>query len=104
MEERTPEKKSKERKRKLNGERRENYWLPSSCIFLIPRTKVGERRKGSSHLLTYMHAAQRPRQVGVCLKHLPSGTDTSTGEPHHFNNENVPWQRVVNSKGMISHR
>ncbi|CAG8058443.1 unnamed protein product [Penicillium salamii] len=22
----------------------------------------------------------------------------------HFNNDNVPWQRVINSKGMISHR
>ena len=42
--------------------------------------------------------AQRPRQVGICLKHLPSNTD------ERFNHENVPWQRVINAKGMISPR
>jgi methylated-DNA-protein-cysteine methyltransferase-like protein len=42
--------------------------------------------------------AQRPRQVGVCLKHLPA--DPS----QHFNHDNVPWQRVINSKGQISPR
>lgn len=42
--------------------------------------------------------AKRPRQVGICLKHLPS--DTS----QHFHSGNVPWQRVISSKGMISHR
>lgn len=43
--------------------------------------------------------AQRPRQVGVCLKVLPP---VESGA--HFNNDTVPWQRVINSKGMISHR
>lgn len=43
--------------------------------------------------------AQRPRQVGVCLKSLPKA---ETGA--HFNSSNVPWQRVINVKGMISHR
>ncbi|KID95819.1 MGMT family protein, partial [Metarhizium majus ARSEF 297] len=43
-------------------------------------------------------AAQRPRQVGMCMKHLSS--DAS----HRFNNANVPWQRVINSKGVISPR
>lgn len=42
--------------------------------------------------------AQRPRQVGVCLKHL---TDDTT---QRFNHESVPWQRVVNAKGIISPR
>lgn len=42
--------------------------------------------------------AQRARQVGVCLKHLP------TDPAQFYNNHNVPWQRVVNAKGMISHR
>lgn len=23
---------------------------------------------------------------------------------HHFHDDNVPWQRVLNSKGTISHR
>lgn len=43
--------------------------------------------------------AQRPRQVGVCLKSLPNA---ETGS--HFHSGNVPWQRVINAKGMISHR
>lgn len=42
--------------------------------------------------------AQRPRQVGVCLKHLPRDAGS------RFNHGNVPWQRVVNSKGVISPR
>lgn len=41
------------------------------------------------------------RQVGVCLKHLPSYT--ATGE-HYFHDRNVPWQRVISSKGVISPR
>jgi alkylated DNA nucleotide flippase Atl1 len=44
--------------------------------------------------------AQRPRQVGICLKHLPSSPTSSM--PYH--NENVPWQRVINAKGIISPR
>ena len=39
------------------------------------------------------------RQVGVCLKHLPS---PSEDKPYHSGN--VPWQRVINSKGGISPR
>ncbi|KAM7203983.1 hypothetical protein V8F33_001954 [Rhypophila sp. PSN 637] len=49
-------------------------------------------------LLTLPAAAQRPRQVGVCLKHLPSDPGA------RFNHDNVPWQRVINSKGIISPR
>ncbi|PBP21491.1 6-O-methylguanine DNA methyltransferase [Diplocarpon rosae] len=43
-------------------------------------------------------SAQRPRQVGMCLKHL------SPDPTHTFHNNNVPWQRVINSKGVISPR
>lgn len=42
--------------------------------------------------------AQRPRQVGVCLKHLPNDPSMT------FHDGNVPWQRVINSKGSISPR
>ena len=45
--------------------------------------------------------AQRPRQVGVCLKHLPRREEVEDARFHH---ENVPWQRVVNAKGGISPR
>ena len=67
---------------------------------------------------TYAHIAKllgypkRPRQVGVCLKHLPSFVneeDREDGmggeeEAPYFNSRNVPWQRVLNSKGGISVR
>jgi len=48
-----------------------------------------------------LSVAQRPRQVGVCLKHLPSQTDQPSAR---FHNDNVPWQRVINAKGVISPR
>lgn len=41
------------------------------------------------------------RQVGVCLKHLPA---FSRNTDHFFHSNNIPWQRVVNSKGIISPR
>ena len=44
--------------------------------------------------------AQRSRQVGVALKHLPRDSQMQ----HFFNVDNVPWQRVINAMGMISHR
>ncbi|CAG8073970.1 unnamed protein product [Penicillium salamii] len=51
------------------------------------------------HIARLLGEPQRPRQVGVCLKVLPAAESGA-----HFNNDNVPWQRVINSKGMISHR
>jgi len=36
--------------------------------------------------------------VGICLKHLSQ----DPGQRHHSGN--VPWQRVINSKGIISPR
>lgn len=51
------------------------------------------------HTKSYPHVvAQRPRQVGVCLKHLPDDPSSP------FNHATVPWQRVVNAKGVISPR
>lgn len=54
-------------------------------------------------------AAQRARQVGTCLFSLRPPIDPSSNEEGDriaslYNLENVPWQRVINSKGMISHR
>ncbi|KAK2027513.1 DNA binding methylated-DNA--cysteine S-methyltransferase [Colletotrichum zoysiae] len=50
------------------------------------------------HIARLIGTPERPRQVGICLKHLP--TDPSS----RFNNETVPWQRVINAKGTISPR
>ncbi|KAG6357546.1 hypothetical protein INS49_013423 [Diaporthe citri] len=60
----------------------------------IPHGKV----TSYGHIAKLVGTPQRPRQVGVCLKHLPQDAGA------RFNHNNVPWQRVINSKGMISPR
>ncbi|PKS05603.1 hypothetical protein jhhlp_008121 [Lomentospora prolificans] len=50
------------------------------------------------HIAALIGTPERPRQVGVCLKHLPTNSDLE------FNSATVPWQRVINSKGTISPR
>lgn len=57
-------------------------------------TSVDEGIKASKTSLK----AQRPRQVGICMKHLPVAPTA------RFNSQNVPWQRVINSRGIISPR
>ncbi|KAF3385873.1 Alkyltransferase-like protein 1 [Talaromyces pinophilus] len=76
------------------------------------------------HIARLLGYPRRARQVGICLKHLPSNrtnrTSSANGDGdesgqadendeqgeiyHHFHDDNVPWQRVVNSRGTISHR
>ncbi|CAI7592469.1 unnamed protein product [Penicillium viridicatum] len=65
------------------------------AIQQVPRGKV----TSYGHIARLLGEPQRPRQVGVCLKVLPSPESGL-----HFNSNTVPWQRVINSKGMISHR
>lgn len=55
------------------------------------------------HIAALLGHPRRARQVGVCLKHLPR-YDENEPEQHEFHSQNVPWQRVVNSKGGISPR
>ncbi|KAM7206450.1 hypothetical protein V8F20_002799 [Naviculisporaceae sp. PSN 640] len=65
-----------------------------SAVQEIPPGKV----TSYGHIAKLIGTPQRPRQVGVCLKHLPSDPGA------RFNHDNVPWQRVINSKGIISPR
>jgi len=65
-----------------------------SAIQEIPPGKV----TSYGHIAKLIGTPQRPRQVGVCLKHLSSDPGS------HFNSANVPWQRVINGKGIISPR
>ncbi|ROT35119.1 DNA binding methylated-DNA--cysteine S-methyltransferase [Sodiomyces alkalinus F11] len=60
----------------------------------IPRGKVTTY----GHIAHLVGTPQRARQVGLCLKHLPSDPEA------RFNSDNVPWQRVINSRGTISPR
>ncbi|EMC92606.1 hypothetical protein BAUCODRAFT_76630 [Baudoinia panamericana UAMH 10762] len=53
------------------------------------------------HIALLLGYPERPRQVGVCLKHLPSASDQPDAR---YNGDTVPWQRVVNAKGTISPR
>ncbi|KAL2868945.1 MGMT family protein [Aspergillus lucknowensis] len=73
------------------------FWFNAvySAVQEIPRGKV----TSYGHIAALLGEPKRPRQVGVCLKHLPR-----EGSGNFFHGGNVPWQRVVNSKGMISHR
>ncbi|KAG5755362.1 hypothetical protein H9Q69_001496 [Fusarium xylarioides] len=65
-----------------------------SAVQEIPHGKVTTY----GHIAMLVGTPQRPRQVGVCLKHLPA----DPSQP--FNHDTVPWQRVINSKGQISPR
>lgn len=82
------------------------FWL----TYLPPPPPTAEcpRYEYTQHTITIqIQTSLRPsinnnidesRQVGICLKHLPD--DTS----RRFNSGTVPWQRVINSKGIISPR
>jgi len=65
-----------------------------SAIQEIPHGKV----TSYAHIARLIGTPQRPRQVGVCLKHLSSDPTA------RFHNANVPWQRVINYKGIIAPR
>ncbi|KAI5864373.1 DNA binding methylated-DNA--cysteine S-methyltransferase [Durotheca rogersii] len=70
------------------------FYAVYTAVQQIPRGKV----TSYGHIARLIGTPQRPRQVGICLKHLPQ----DAGAP--FNHDNVPWQRVINAKGMISPR
>ncbi|KAK4213586.1 hypothetical protein QBC37DRAFT_422686 [Rhypophila decipiens] len=70
------------------------FYAVYSAVQEIPPGKV----TSYGHIAKLIGTPQRPRQVGICLKHLPSDTGA------RFNHDNVPWQRVINSKGIISPR
>ncbi|MCJ1476939.1 hypothetical protein MMC13_005608 [Lambiella insularis] len=63
----------------------------------IPHGKV----TSYGHIARLLGRPECPRQVGTCLKYLPA---YSSNTDHYFHNNNVPWQRVINSKGVISPR
>lgn len=77
------------------------WWFHAvySAIQQIPHGKVTSYK----HIADLLGFPKRARQVGVCLKQLPD-YDPSDPEKHYFHSNNVPWQRVINSKGGISPR
>lgn len=88
------------------GERSEEVWLWYTAVYEaiqeIPYGKV----TSYGHIARLVGKPECPRQVGVCLKNLPSPSpsgDSSRTKPR-FHSGNVPWQRVINAKGGISPR
>jgi methylated-DNA-protein-cysteine methyltransferase related protein len=77
------------------------WWYDAvySTVQLIPAGQC----TSYGHIALLLGYPQRARQVGVCLKHLPS-FDPAAPERHFYHEQNVPWQRVVNAKGGISPR
>ncbi|KAI1329273.1 hypothetical protein F5Y16DRAFT_105068 [Xylariaceae sp. FL0255] len=62
------------------------------------RSRRSPKAKSQAMVTLPSLSERRPRQVGVCLKHLSH----DAGE--RYNSGNVPWQRVINAKGIISPR
>ncbi|KAI9792388.1 MAG: hypothetical protein M1835_007893, partial [Candelina submexicana] len=62
---------------------------------------LGRREQSVSIKPQAKYDIEMIRQVGVCLKHLPSAAASPTVP---FHDGNVPWQRVINAKGAISPR
>ncbi|KAJ5901192.1 hypothetical protein N7504_007185 [Penicillium tannophilum] len=86
------------------------WWVNEvyEVIKKIPRGRITTYK----HIAKLLETPQRARQVGTCLWNLrPANTSSASGQgeieegviPFH-NLESVPWQRVINSKGSISHR
>ncbi|KAH6622635.1 6-O-methylguanine DNA methyltransferase [Chaetomium tenue] len=77
------------------SEEAENFFhAVYSAVQEIPPGKV----TSYGHIAKLIGTPERPRQVGICLKHLP--VDTT----ERFHHDNVPWQRVINAKGAVSPR
>lgn len=87
----------------MPGEQSEEaaWWFDAvyRAIQQVPHGKVTSYK----HIAVLLDFPKRARQVGVCLKHLPR-YDSSDPDMFSFHDENVPWQRVINSKGGISAR
>ena len=77
------------------------WWFQAvySAVQQIPHGKC----TSYGHIAQLLGFPRRARQVGVCLKHLPTH-DLNQPDKFFFHDQNVPWQRVVNSKGGISPR
>ncbi|EUC34522.1 hypothetical protein COCCADRAFT_35872 [Bipolaris zeicola 26-R-13] len=90
------------------GERSEEVWLWYTAVYEaiqeIPYGKV----TSYGHIARLVGKRDVKRQVGVCLKNLPSPSPSPSGDSSRtkprFHSGNVPWQRVINAKGGISPR
>ena len=77
-------------------------WWYSAVYSAVQKIPPG-KCTSYGHIAFLLDNPQRARQVGVCLKHLPS-FDPAMPYQHIYHENNVPWQRVVNAKGGVSPR
>ena len=80
----------------------EAQWWYDAVYSAVQQVPYG-RCTSYGHIARLLDQPQRSRQVGVCLKYLPA-FDPAAPDRHFYHDENVPWQRVVNTKGGISPR
>ncbi|KAL6244370.1 Alkyltransferase-like protein 1 [Rhinocladiella similis] len=80
----------------------EAQWWFQAVYSAVQQIPVG-KCTSYGHIAILLGYPKRARQVGICLKHLPT-FDAAEPEKWFFHDGNVPWQRVVNSKGGISPR
>ncbi|KAF2837708.1 DNA binding methylated-DNA--cysteine S-methyltransferase [Patellaria atrata CBS 101060] len=87
--------------------RSEEAWAFFAAVYQAVQEIPSGKVTSYGHIARLVGRPECPRQVGVCLKHLPS-SNTTAGNDNDSNPQwhdgNVPWQRVINSKGGISPR
>lgn len=79
-------------------EARAFHYAVYEAVQLIPEGRVTTY----GHIAKLIYRPRNSRQVGQALKFLPSEDNNENDYP--FNNENVPWWRVISSAGVISPR
>ncbi|CAG5145422.1 uncharacterized protein ALTATR162_LOCUS1708 [Alternaria atra] len=86
------------------GERSEEVWLWYTAVYEAIQEVPSGKVTSYGHIAKLVGKPECPRQVGVCLKNLPSPSTDSSKKSPTFHSRNVPWQRVINAKGGISPR
>ncbi|CAK7224388.1 Alkyltransferase-like protein 1 [Sporothrix bragantina] len=76
------------------------FFAAYSAVQEVPYGKV----TSYGHIAMLIGTPQRPRQIGVCLKHLPEEGNVPEGMLSRFHSGSVPWQRIISAKGVISPR
>ncbi|KJR82215.1 uncharacterized protein SPSK_03655 [Sporothrix schenckii 1099-18] len=76
------------------------FFAAYSAIQEVPYGKV----TSYGHIAKLIGTPQRPRQIGICLRHLPEEGSVPEGMLSRFHTGTVPWQRVISAKGVISPR
>ncbi|OCK86363.1 DNA binding methylated-DNA--cysteine S-methyltransferase, partial [Lepidopterella palustris CBS 459.81] len=86
------------------GGRSEEAWAWFESVYEAVQEIPHGRVTSYGHIAKLLGKPECPRQVGICLKHLPSPSSDASKPSSRWHSGNVPWQRVINAKGGISPR